>query len=132
MKKKLFVSIPMKDRTPEDIKNSMEKMHKLAELILNEEFELINSYIEEADSPSNPRDAIKYLGMSIQKLAEADYMIGLAEIDNNNGCLIEREIALRYGIPYVRAFAEQVAPDIIWAAQQKQLVENETMSATQS
>ena len=36
MKKKLFVSIPMKDRTPEDIKNSMEKMHKLAELILNE------------------------------------------------------------------------------------------------
>lgn len=117
-KKKLFVSVPMKDRTEEAIKNSITKMHKMAELILTEELELIESYVPE--HPADNKDAVKYLGEAIEKMSEADYVIGLAEIEHSNGCLIEREVALRYGIPYVRAFAEQVAPDIIVALQRAQ------------
>lgn len=118
-KLKLFVSVPMNGRTEEAIKNSITKMHKMAELILSEEFELIDSYMDDGVI-GDGKQSIWYLGEAIKKLSEADYMIGLAEIENNSGCIIEREVALRYGIPYIRAFAEQVAPDIIMAMQAAQ------------
>ncbi len=44
--KKLFISCPMKGRKEEDIKESIEKMHKIAEIIFNEELEVIKSYKE--------------------------------------------------------------------------------------
>ena len=51
--KKLFVSVPMKGRTEEEIKASIQKMKKIAEIYEGEELELIDSYIE--DNP--PKDS---------------------------------------------------------------------------
>ena len=45
--KKLFVSVPMKGRTEEEIKASIQKMKKIAEIYEGEELELIESYIED-------------------------------------------------------------------------------------
>ena len=45
--KKLFVSVPMKGRTEEEIKASIQKMKKIAEIYEGEELELIDSYIED-------------------------------------------------------------------------------------
>lgn len=43
--KKLFVSVPMKGRTETEIKASIQKMKKIAEVYEGEELELIDSYL---------------------------------------------------------------------------------------
>lgn len=95
--KKIFISVPMKNRTEENIRMSIEKMHKIAEIVFNEELEIIPSYIEHKP-PKDYKKAIWYLGQSIQKLSEADYFIGINYTDFFKGCNIEKEIAYQYGI----------------------------------
>ena len=55
--KKLFISVPIKGRTEEAIKASMEKMHKIAEATVGEELEVIPSYIED-NPPKGDREAV--------------------------------------------------------------------------
>lgn len=95
--KKLFVSVPMKGRTEEEIKASIQKMKKIAEIYEGEELELIDSYIED-NPPQNNNQAIWYLGESLKKLAQADVFIGICESYDWNGCCIERKTADKYGI----------------------------------
>ena len=95
--KKLFVSVPMKGRTEEEIKASIQKMKKIAEIYEGEELELIDSYIED-NPPKDSKEAVWYLGESLKKLAQADVFIGIDEAYNWNGCCIERETADKYGI----------------------------------
>lgn len=95
--KKLFVSVPMKGRTEEEIKASIQKMKKVAEIYEGEELELIDSYIED-NPPKDSREAVWYLGESLKKLAQADVFMGICESYDWNGCCIERETADKYGI----------------------------------
>ena len=102
--KKLFISCPMKGRTEENVRNSMDKMHKLAELVFGEELEVIDSlsclchYIEH-DPPENVNRDVYMLGESIKKLSKADYFIGIIDIRNKyKGCYIEETVANQYGI----------------------------------
>lgn len=95
--KQLFVSVPMKGRTEEEIKASIQKMKKIAEIYEGEELELIDSYIED-NPPKDSKEAVWYLGESLKKLAQADVFIGVCESYDWNGCQIERETAERYGI----------------------------------
>ena len=74
--KKLFVSVPMKGRTEEEIKASIQKMKKIAEIYEGEELELIDSYIED-NPPQNNNEAVWYLGESLKKLAQADVFVGM-------------------------------------------------------
>ena len=89
--KKLFVSVPMKGRTEEEIKASIQKMKTIAEAYEGEQLELIDSYIED-NAP------VWYLGKSLEKLSEADIFIGIDDDYNWSGCYIERIAAQRYGI----------------------------------
>lgn len=95
--KKLFVSVPMKGRTEEEIKASIQKMKKIAEIYEGEELELIDSYIED-NPPKDSKEAVWYLGESLKKLAQADVFVGIDEAYDWNGCYIERDTAQRYGI----------------------------------
>lgn len=95
--KKLFVSVPMKGRTEEEIKASIQKMKKIAEIYEGEELELIDSYIED-NPPKDSKEAVWYLGESLKKLAQADVFIGINEAYDWNDCYIERDTAQRYGI----------------------------------
>ena len=99
--KKLFVSVPMKCRTEEEIKASIHKMKKIAEIYEGEELELIDSYIED-NPPKDNNQAIWFLGKSLEKLATADVFIGIEDTWNWNGCSIEDETARRYGIKSYR------------------------------
>ena len=113
--KKLFISCPMKGRTETDIRQSMEKMHKIAEAVFGEELEVIPSYIE--DHPPESADvAVWYLGESIKMMADADYFIGVYDsADEFSGCAIEREVSKRYGIKRYIIPLNIVAPDVIEA-----------------
>lgn len=95
--KKLFVSVPMKGRTEEEIKASIQKMKKIAEVYEGEELELIDSYVED-NPPKNNNQAIWYLGKSLEKLSEADIFIGIENDYDWSGCYTERQVAYRYSI----------------------------------
>lgn len=95
--KKLFVSVPMKGRTEEEIKASIQMMKRIAEAYEGEELELIDSYIE-GNPPKNNHQSVWYLGKSLEKLSEADIFIGIEHDYNWSGCYIEGIAAHRYGI----------------------------------
>ena len=95
--KKLFVSVPMKGRTEEEIKASIQKMKKIAEIYEGEELELIDSYIED-NPPKDNNEAVWYLGERLKKLAQADIFMGICERYDWKGCFIERETAEKYDI----------------------------------
>lgn len=108
--KKLYISCPMKGRTEEDIRKSMEKMHRIAEIIFDEPLEVIQTYVEDLP-PEEAREAVWYLGWCIQLLSEADYFIGVSGSYAYNGCEIEKEIARRYDIPRAEVNILEIAPD---------------------
>ena len=110
--KKLFISCPMRGRTEEQIRESMDKMHKIAEAYAGEELERIDSYIEH-DPPKTAKVAIWYLGESIKKLSGADLFITIDETYRYPGCSTELDVAAKYGIPYIKADSRYVAPDIL-------------------
>lgn len=113
--KKLFISCPMKGRTETDIRQSMEKMHKIAEAVFGEELEVIPSYIED-NPPETANVAVWYLGESIKMMAAADYFVGIYDsADEFSGCAIEREVSKRYGIPRYIISLNIIAPDVIAA-----------------
>lgn len=95
--KKLFVSVPMKGRTAEEIKHSIAKMHRIAEAYEGEELELIDSYVAEAP-PADCNKSTWYLSKSIEKLALADIFIGIRETTGWAGCQIEADTAQAYNI----------------------------------
>lgn len=95
--KKLFVSIPMKGRSEEDIRKSIAKMKNIVEAYEGEEVELIDSYVKD-NPPENNNQALWYLGESIKKLSEADIMVTIDDRYSWNGCVVEYEAACRYGI----------------------------------
>ena len=102
--KKLFVSVPMKGRTEEEIKASILKMKKIAEAYEGEELELIDSYIE-GNPPTSNNQAIWYLAKSLEKLATADVFIGIDDVWEWNGCFVESETAARYGIKRYKVYS---------------------------
>lgn len=67
---KLFISCPMRGRTEENIHNSMERMHKMAEAFFGQELEVIPSYI-----PDRAPDTV------------------------NRRICVENDVSQRYGIP---------------------------------
>ena len=95
--KKLFVSVPMKGRTDEEIKASIAKMKNIAEAYEGEALELVDSYINE-NAPADNHQAIWYLAKALEKLSEADVFIGIDHYWDWNGCAIEVETARRYNI----------------------------------
>lgn len=105
--KKLFVSVPMKGRTEEEIKESIQKMKKIAETYEGEELELIDSYIED-NPPKDNNQKIWYLSKSLEKLSQADVFIGICENWDWNGCYVETQTALRYGIKKYEVPAEYI------------------------
>ena len=119
--KKLFISCPMKGRTDENIKKSMEKMHKIAEITFGEELEVIDSFIEE-NAPEGCNVPVWYLGKALQLMSEADYFVGIGYAsDFYHGCEIESRVAQLYGIKSMRVDMEALMPDAVEVAQNEEL-----------
>ena len=109
--KKLFISCPMRDRTDENIRNSMARMHKIAEGWFGEELEVIPTYIPDSAPENITRSRIWYLGESIKMMSEADYFIGIEWDPAVPGCNVEREVAMSYKIPFALVAMRYVMPD---------------------
>lgn len=96
---KLFISQPMKGKTEEEIKQEREDALKFAKDVLQEDLELIDSYIAE-DPPKNADMALWCLGRSLTMMAEADIVCFAKGWDEARGCKIEHACAVAYEKPY--------------------------------
>lgn len=110
-KKKLYISCPMKGRTEEAIRHDMDRMHRVAEAVFNQELEVIPTYVKH-DPPETGNKAIWCLGESIKKMSEADYFIGVNGVYGVRGCRVEAETAAAYEIPSFFVEAYQFIPDV--------------------
>ena len=97
--KKLFISCPMRGLTRETIKVNVEKMHKIAEIIFNQELDVIQCYRPVEAAEGDNQASIWCLGRSIQMMSEADYYIGVnMPYGYSHACEIENNVAINYGI----------------------------------
>lgn len=110
-KKKLYISCPMKGRTEDAIRHDMDRMHKMAEIVFDQELEVIHSVVEN-DPPEGVNWPIWYLGESIKKMAEADYFIGVEHCETARGCNVETHVARSYGIPSTFVCVREFMPDV--------------------
>lgn len=101
--KKIFISLPMKDKSSEEIKNDFKYwFNYIKNNYPNEDFELIDTYFD-IDSDLESTEHIKdkniwYLGKSIEKLSEADIIFFHPLWKKARGCIIENYIAIKYEI----------------------------------
>lgn len=100
--KKVFISVPMKDKTKEEIENTINIMKNKVIEEAGYDVEFINTIVQDKPPYSTNNEAIWYLGESIKILSQCEVLVCLKEIDNKyNGCIIEKEIAKRYGLQII-------------------------------
>ena len=110
VKKKLYISCPMKGRTEEAIRHDMDRLHKMAEIVFDQKLDIIPTYVKH-DPPETGNKALYCLGESIKKMSEADYFIGVLNAYGARGCEIEATAARVYEIPYYFVEAYQFMPE---------------------
>lgn len=114
--KKVFLSVPMKGRTKEQIEQSINKIKEITQAFCKgEDIEFINTIVQ--DRPPYETDeshtAIWYLGKSLELLSECDLLVTLDCHYEFNGCDVECQVARRYGIEVLSLPTEFVAKDLI-------------------
>ncbi len=103
MTKKVFISLPMRDRTNDEIRKDMNDILSLVKSVYEEtgeDVELIDTVNENSPNPDVKNDGVWYLGGSILDLCEADLAIFHPEWRTARGCIIEHMICAMYNIPY--------------------------------
>ena len=96
--KKLFISCPMRGLSHEMIKANREKMHKIAEIVFDQELDVIQCYRPVEAAERDNQTSIWCLGQSIQMMSEADYYIGVnMPYGYSHTCEIENNVAITYG-----------------------------------
>ena len=93
--KKLFISQPMRDKTNEQIKQEREKAVKIAQELVGEEIDVIDSFFENAPHDAKP---LWFLGKSLELLSTADVAFFVRGWEEYRGCRIEQLAASQYGI----------------------------------
>jgi len=124
--KKVFVSIPLKGRSKEDIQDSLDRIKAAVEGLLDTEVEILHQDVKDLPDFGGEEDAddnLEFLGKDIALMTDADYF---ATIDYNwdyRHCSLEEDIFRRYkniDKPYpdgqdnmFRFSTNIIAPDIV-------------------
>ena len=98
---KLFISIPMRGYTPDEIHAEMDWMKDIFDEDIDGDFELIDTVFTDLPPDGIIRDDTWYLGKSIKAMSEADVVLFHPAWREARGCIIEHAICALYGIPYI-------------------------------
>lgn len=93
--KKLFISQPMKGKSNTDILSERQKAIKIAEKLIEEPVEVIDSFFKDAPVDAKP---LWFLGKSLELLSTADIAYFASGWKEARGCKIEHTCAVEYGI----------------------------------
>lgn len=123
--KKLFVSIPLKGRSKEDIEDSIERIKGAAEELLDEKVEVLHQDVKDLPDFDKDEDGyeenLEFLAEDVKLMSEADYFATIECNYDFRHCYLEEEIFRRYrGKDYetskdimFKFSTNVVAPDII-------------------
>jgi hypothetical protein len=95
--KRVFISQPMKGKSNELIKEERKRIEDTLRKQIGE-FEIIDSYFPDFPKGNKYNIDLKYLGASLQLLAEADLAVFGPGWANARGCKIEHLCCEEYGI----------------------------------
>lgn len=93
-KPKIFISLPMRGYTDDDI---IERRNRLYSYV-SDIFDLLDTLWMDEPAPSG--NSVWYLGKSISALGNADLVLFADDWIKAPGCIIERMICNFYNIPY--------------------------------
>ena len=97
--KKLFISQPMIDKTDEEILKERKEAISLAKLIIDEDVEIVDSFVQNAPHEANP---LWFLGKAFELLSTADIAYFCDGWSNYRGCCMEHNACLKYGIKIIK------------------------------
>ena len=96
--KKVFVSIPLKGRSKEQIQDSLDKIKGAVEGLLDGEVEILHQDLK--DLPDFDKDGIddslEFLGEDLKLMADADYFATIECNWDYRHCSLEEDIFRRY------------------------------------
>lgn len=87
---KIFISQPMRGKTNLEIK--LERRELVKELN-KQGFEVLNTILDLGDNATS----LQYLAKSIEIMDSADIVLFMPNWEKARGCVIEHEVALKYG-----------------------------------
>lgn len=96
--KQIFISQPMNGKTNEEINQERQQIIDNLTDKYGFDIEIIDSFFEGAPHDANP---VWFLGKSIQCLARADVAVFAPKWAFARGCVIEHEVAKKYGIEVI-------------------------------
>ena len=97
--KKVFVSIPLKGRTKEEIQDSLDKIKAAVEGLLDTEVELLHQDPKDIPDFGGGEDAddnLEFLSKDIELMADADYFVTIEDNWDYRHCYIEEDIFRKY------------------------------------
>lgn len=98
---KVFISMPMRDKTPQQIAEETTRVHKVLKENLASPFIVLSSYLgPDLGVTKNP---LWCLGVSLKVMSDADVVFFAKGYDKYRGCLIEEECASQYSVPLIIA-----------------------------
>ena len=99
--KRVFISLPMKDKTDQEILEARKAaQEEIQKILYNESLQFIDTWVGEEPPVALEGDmkSLWCLGKSLEKLAEADVLYCSDKWHEYRGCVLEREAAKKYGI----------------------------------
>ena len=97
--KKLFVSIPLKGRSKEEIQDSLDRIKTAVEGLLDSEVELLHQEPKDIPDFGGEEDAddnLEFLSKDIALMAEADYFATIEDNWDYRHCRLEEDIFRQY------------------------------------
>lgn len=104
--RKVFISVPMRDRKDSDVLNSINYLADKAKQVFGEEGLIVVHNLQITDRCTDPDytyPSLHYLGQAFERMAKCDYYIGICDPETYGyyGCAIENLAADSYGIPMI-------------------------------
>lgn len=104
--KKLFISQPMRGKTPEEITAERERMIAYAGEVVSDEIEVLDTYYKDFNG-----SRVEFLGRSIGDLGKADIAIFAPGWENFDGCRCEHAVCEAYGIPHIHGVPAEMTQE---------------------
>lgn len=98
---KVFISVPMRGRTDQEIAGAItiakSKLSEMAEEN-NDIIEYVDNFVSMRDDTDIKDPDMYCLGGAIQKMSKCDAIYFCPGWDEARGCIIERQVAVQYGL----------------------------------
>lgn len=95
IRRKVFISHPMRGKTNEEILKEREAIIATAKSVYGENVEILDSFFKDAPVTARP---LWFLGKSLELLSTADIAVFSNGWPGARGCRIEHACALEYGV----------------------------------